>query len=346
MATISVVERAAVDSAREAIARGVSFSRVAAAVAAVSRESLRRELLQYMRERDAEGEQDGPWLEAHCAWNLAGREVPVWLPFVRSLDLWRCHELDAPAVRWLGSLAGLRDVRRLRLDECGLTEDVLVAFAAAEVFPRIHTLTLLGNFPRLRPCTGSALAQLFALDWGRELRTLDISNNALTPDAYEALGRAPALHQVRSLRVCQRRIGAAAMRALLRRGAWPGLTALAVADEECAQESLPALFDSPVAPRVVELTLSASGLTACGVAALVANLPRMGALVRLDLADNPLGDLAAELLAGANVPASLRRISLHRCGLSADGWAALGGARWAGQLEQGFPQARATSLAS
>jgi len=111
---------------------------------------------------------------------------------VRSLDLWRCHELDASTAAWVASLDALRDVRRLRVDECGLSEEALVALCSGGAFPRLHALTLDANFRSSEPCGGDAIARLFSRRWGRGLRTLDLSDNAFTADAFAALGRASA----------------------------------------------------------------------------------------------------------------------------------------------------------
>ncbi len=330
-------ERATLDAirrARDAIVRayaGGSFSLIEHAVAEVSRDDLRRDLLRFARRADDRS--DGPWFEARGVWNLRERVIPPWLPFVRSLDLWRCHEVDASTAAWVASLDALRDLRRLRVDECGLSEGTLVALATGGSFPRLHHLTLNGNFGSSEPCGGDTIAQLFSHRWGRGLRELDLSDNAFTADAFEAFGRASALRHVRALRARYLRPGARGMRSLLRRGAWPELTSLELDEVQGADEAVPVLFASPVVERLSHLSLSTGGLPAPLVSTLVEAVPRMTALTSLDLSGNKLGDEGAALLARAAMPPSLRRLTLHSCGFSAEGFAALAAAPWAAGLE-------------
>jgi Ran GTPase-activating protein (RanGAP) involved in mRNA processing and transport len=168
------------------------------------------------------------------------------------------------------------------------------------------------------------------------LRSLDLSGNSLSRDAFEALSRCHSLRHLRSLRLALTSLGADAMRALTRRASWPDLTSLELGDSERASESLPVLFESRLVERLTHLSLSASRLDASHLEPLVSALPRMRTLVGLDLSENPIGDVGAEALAAATMPPTLRRLSLHACALSSLGFERIAAAPWAEGLEAPF----------
>ncbi len=326
-------ELAALRHARDVIVGHATSSQLEHALSAVARPELRRDLERFarrLRRRD-----DGPWFDARVVWNLAEMEAPPWLPFARSLDMWRCRELDA-LMAWFTSLEALRDLRRLRLDECDLSDAAIAVLGASGAFPRLHTLTLNHNFSPWRRCSGATLSRLFAPRWMGALRSLDLSGNSLSRDAFEALSRCHSLRHLRSLRLALTSLGADAMRALTRRASWPDLTSLELGDSERASESLPVLFESRLVERLTHLSLSASRLDASHLEPLVSALPRMRTLVGLDLSENPIGDVGAEALAAATMPPTLRRLSLHACALSSLGFERIAAAPWAEGLEAPF----------
>lgn len=320
---LTAAERAALRAARATLRGARSFSQVLVAVASL-RADLRGELARgFLRSGDDEARL---WLEARTVWDLVDRTEPEWLPLLRWLDLWRCHELDPALLRWLTSLEALRHLRGLRLDECSLGSESLRVLGESRAFPRLRCFSASNNFALGRRCDASALARVFSPGW-RGLRELDLSHNVLDADSFEVLGRATSLWRVESLRLRVEELGAAGARGLLRRGAWPSLTSLELTDTVRLGESLPVLLASRVAKQLTHLSLSQTGLTPELLGALLEVLPDLESLQLLDLSENPLGERGAELLARSRLPARLRRLSLDSCGITREGAAALAASR-------------------
>jgi uncharacterized protein (TIGR02996 family) len=216
------------------------------------------------------------------------------------------------------------------------------AVASSPHFGGLRELRLAGN--ALGPPAIRALAESFYL---KNLRILDLGANPLGPEGGRALAQARSLlARLTELGLCDTNVGAAAVAALFA----PGGARLKVVDltaTGAGHGTLAQVFAGPAGEHLRGLTLDRVGLgdysgalgilaplrlqslTICGngigddVAAILAGMPLLEDLRRLDLGMNEIGPAGARALAESPRLAKLRALNLFANNLGSAGAEAL-----------------------
>jgi hypothetical protein len=248
------------------------------------------------------------------------------------------------AARLLAESPHLAGLRVLGLRNSGLREEGLEALASAGAL-RLSALDVGHNWrlgsPALQILAGSEnFAELTALDLTSvrvgytgvhdlltspnlaRLSALYLHQSDLNPTDLRILAASPRVAGLTALGLGAAPLGDG-FAPLLRALATGRLTELSLPGAALGPASVRALADWPGLGRLTTLDLSACGLDAARLGVLLAS-PHWGRLTVLRLANNPLGDAGARLLAeAARALGRLRCLELNNCGLGEEGVRAL-----------------------
>ena len=169
------------------------------------------------------------------------------------------------------------------------------------------------------------LPELAACPWLNRIEELDLSGSDLGNAGLHAFLGSKFLRNLRAFDLGNNRLDDSAAAALARSDSMPRCRSLGLADNDIGAAGVSALCDSPFLAGLVELDLTGNEVDETGVRSLVDG-PATRRIERLKLADNPLREGLISL-AQSDLFARLSRLDshldLHRCGIEANGAAAL-----------------------
>lgn len=216
-----------------------------------------------------------------------------YLSRLSALTVFATH-LGEPLVRVIARCPHLGDLRALHLGRNRLADD------AAE---HLATSAVLAN-----------------------LDELDLSENDLGETGARALAASVHLGKLRRLELRGNQLGPAGAEAVAGSDRLASLHRLGLAGNELGIPRLYSLARIPDLLRVPALDLTANGLTAAALKAVLARSPISGSgeplavrLAELDLSHNELGEAGARVLAESPLLAGLKVLRLIGCGIPDDG---------------------------
>jgi hypothetical protein len=214
----------------------------------------------------------------------------------------------------------MRNLVDYQQNACRLDAQGVEALARSAALPGLAQLTVQNER------VGDVVLKLVEAATPGRLETLELINVGLTDEGVAQLARMPQLSGISVLSLQENNFTAAGLAVLLRSPHLGKLRRLALGGRPpwspyYADNPTQALGDNGVAvlassgllAQLDELALCSAAVGPTGVAALAAaEAPR---LVRLDLANNPLGSTGAAGLGAARYLSGLRELDLSQCGL-------------------------------
>lgn len=209
------------------------------------------------------------------------------LPALRSLDLFHCRLTDEDAIeiasaptlasltaldladneigptgaRALANFPHLIRLQSLRLAYNGIGNEGMAAIAGSESFASLTSLDL----ERTELSSVQAMCRSPHL---RNLTTLEVGNNPLSPHAVEELASCPHLTGLATLKISGTHMGETGVRALAGSPHLHNLRSLDLSSNPIGDAGVSALTASPLFGRLDKLTLSSCGITIAGLRAL------------------------------------------------------------------------------
>jgi uncharacterized protein (TIGR02996 family) len=279
-----------------------------------------------------------PALESLTALDLHGNELDAdaWQGFrsarfrLRELDL-SFTQLGAAALDRLLGCASLAELCRLHLNACGRTAENVRALAASRFWAQAEELRMRQGMPpganlELVDDETSAqaepvsLAPLFEAQGSKNLRILDLGENALRDAGVSRLCAAPWAETLLYLDLSQNYLSDDALRELARSGRFKSLRTLhlsfnsvyhqnnAAANESITDAGLRALADCPDLANLRVLSLSGTRISAAGIDAVL-NSPHFR-LTSLSLAQCQLRSDVLDVFASSPRTARLEVLDL------------------------------------
>jgi len=229
------------------------------------------------------------------------------------------HTLDLPrfSPRGVAALAAGRFPALARLIYGGPLEPNSAALLAGARFPALAVFK--GRGPAYGGhggATDESLATLLKAGWFGRLRVLNLSGNAIGDKGLKALAAHPVAKSLRQLGLGDNAFGMKTFAALVKRGAFPALTALDLHSHNrraSNSEDLATFLSALRLTNLRHLNLENWPLGNAGAKALAAN-PSLANLARLDVSKCHIGDPGAKAIFAS--PHLQNLVQLHMAGNS------------------------------